>query len=201
MTTGWVWTVSLPILTFDEHVLSPRFGYVFHPRWLDPYESIVGMLWKFVRVNRLAGHMVVMQLSRQPIDPYAGIEPCDVDVRGVARLLRVTQRSVRSGVARPGVAGTQCLRFCPRCVALGYHGAAHQIERFGRCPAHDCPIETVCRQCGRTSGFRLDAQLLDAPFRCRHCRRYYTTNGFAPRLGHPALSLKERIAFTRAAIA
>ena len=35
---------SLPILTFDERVLNPRLGYVFDRRWLDPYESIVGML-------------------------------------------------------------------------------------------------------------------------------------------------------------
>lgn len=60
---------SLPILTFDERVLSPRFGYVFHRRWLDPYESVVGMLWKFVRMNRLAGHAVVTQICRQHVDP------------------------------------------------------------------------------------------------------------------------------------
>jgi len=43
---------SLPILTLDERVLSPRFGYVFYAGWLEPYESILGMLWKFVRANR-----------------------------------------------------------------------------------------------------------------------------------------------------
>ena len=55
--------MALPILTFDERVLSPRFGYVFHRRWLQPYESIVGLLWKFARLNRLAGHTVVMHLA------------------------------------------------------------------------------------------------------------------------------------------
>ena len=85
--------MSLPILTFDERVLSPRFGYVFQRRWLDPYESIIGMLWKFARLNRLPGQAVVMQLCRGPVDPYAGIDPGDVDVRSVARLLGVTQLS------------------------------------------------------------------------------------------------------------
>ena len=61
--------MSLPILTFDERSLSPRFGYVFAPRWLDPCESIVGMLWKFVRMNRLSGHAVVAQISRKAVDP------------------------------------------------------------------------------------------------------------------------------------
>ena len=82
--------MSLPILTIDERVLSPRFGYVFQRRWLDPYESIDSMLWKFARQNRLPGHALVLQLSRQPVDPYAGIDPRDVDVRSVARLLGVT---------------------------------------------------------------------------------------------------------------
>jgi hypothetical protein len=66
---------------FDELVLGPRFGYVFQRRWLDPYESIIGMLWKFARLNRLPGHAVVMQLCRQPIDPYDGIGFCR-DKRG-----------------------------------------------------------------------------------------------------------------------
>jgi hypothetical protein len=31
----------LPILTFDEHQLTPAYGYVFNATWIDPYESIV----------------------------------------------------------------------------------------------------------------------------------------------------------------
>jgi hypothetical protein len=41
--------MSLPILTLEQNALSPRFGYVFHRRWLQPYESVVGILWKFAR--------------------------------------------------------------------------------------------------------------------------------------------------------
>ena len=50
----------LPILTFDEHALSPRFGYVFDAAWLEPHESILGMLWKFMRANRPAAAAVVL---------------------------------------------------------------------------------------------------------------------------------------------
>lgn len=192
--------MSLPILTFDERVLSPRFGYVFQRRWLDPYESIIGMLWKFARLNRLPGQAVVMQLCRDPVDPYAGIDPGDVDVRSVARLLGVTQRSVRIGLPRRASVAIACLRFCPRCMSRGYHGAFHQLERHGRCPVHGNPIDAACRRCGRTSAYRLDAQLLDAPFRCRHCRGHYTASGAAPLMQRPALEAKDRVAITRAVI-
>jgi hypothetical protein len=57
----------LPILTFDERKLTPSFGYFFDARWLEPYESIVGVLWKFACMNGLAGHVVVTQLCRQPV--------------------------------------------------------------------------------------------------------------------------------------
>ena len=51
----------LPILTFDEHALSPRFGYVFDPAWLESHESILGMLWKFMRANRPPATMPAQQ--------------------------------------------------------------------------------------------------------------------------------------------
>lgn len=193
---------TLPILTFDERVLSPRFGYVFQRTWLDPYESIVGMLWKFARMNRLAGHAVVSQLSRHPIDPYEGIEPTtrDVDARRVARLLGVAQRTVRTALYTPASDSSPHFRYCVRCLARGYHGVVQQLERNRKCSVHGHRLEEVCRHCGRTSEYRLDAQLLDAPFRCRHCRSLYASA--APNLTQRApLGLKARVALTRAVLA
>ena len=45
----------------------------------------------------------------------------------------------------------------------------------------------------------LDAQLLDAPFRCRHCRRYYTRGAAARPDQRRALTFKHRVALNRAA--
>src|SRR3982751_1751665 len=103
---------SLPILTLDERVLSPRFGYVFQAHWLQPYESIVGMLWKFVRANRLSGAAVVAQIGFGGTDPYEGLEPTSkqVDCRVVARLLHVKRSSVLAGMARQR--GFASLRYC-----------------------------------------------------------------------------------------
>ena len=192
--------MSLPILTLDEHLLSPSFGYVFHRHWLAPFESIVGMLWKFAHMNRLPGHTVVTRLCRDPIDPYEGIALAEIDVVLVARLLGVTQRRVRAGIGRVSAGTSKSVRFCPRCLTLAYHAVLHQLERFGRCPIHGIPLQAACHGCTRTSQYRLDAQLLDAPFRCRHCRRYYTSSGTAPCFRHAALSLKNRMAITRAVL-
>lgn len=188
--------MALPILTLDERVLSPRLGFVFHRRWVNPYESIVGMLWKFVRLNALPGHSLVTQLSRVPIDPYEGLEPTRIDLRAVARLLGLTQRSVRTAMGPLGATPSPCLRICPSCVGLGYHGTLHQLARFDRCPVHGEPIEAKCRHCSRPSEYRLDAQLLDAPFRCRHCRGHYgrSATGIRPR----GLAASDRVAVTRA---
>ena len=64
----------LPILMLDEHRLAPSFGYVFHADWHNPHESIVTLLWKYVRGNAIAGHVVVAEIARDAIDPYEGIE-------------------------------------------------------------------------------------------------------------------------------
>jgi hypothetical protein len=191
--------MALPILTLDKRVLNPRFGYVFERGWLQPYESIVGMLWKFVRVNAMPGYAAVMHLIPQATDPYAGIDPSEVDVALVARLLGITQKSVRAGLPN-GQPASRHLRYCERCLRRGYHSRLHQQLRHERCPIHGELLRTTCRHCGQTSTFRLDAQMLDAPFRCRHCRAYRAHGGTKPAAWHCSFTLKERISITRSAV-
>jgi hypothetical protein len=188
----------LPILTFNETSLSPSFGYVFDRRWLDPYESLVSMLWKFARMNRLAGHLVVGHIARLPVDPYEGIgaTPNEVDIRGVAQTLRVTSKAVRAAMAHPDGQRRWCpvLRFCTRCMGRGYHGLVHQLHCESCCPVHGGPLLTECRGCGVSSAYRLDARLLDAPFKCMHCRRPYGKANFLQRR---PLACRARAAITR----
>jgi hypothetical protein len=193
--------MAMPILTFDERALSPSFGYVFQQRWLQPYESIVGILWKFARMNRLPAHTVVMHLRRGDLDPYAGINPLEVDVSLVARLLGITRKSVSDGVGRCHEAACPLLRTCGRCLSLGYHARLHQLLRHERCPIHGQPLQTLCRRCGQACTYRLNALLIDAAFRCAHCRAYRTFTGAAPTSWRLPLPAKDRIAITRAALA
>ena len=110
--------MALPILIVDQHALSPRFGYVFHPRWLQPYESVVSMLWKFARMNLLSGFALVEQVSPDGVDPYDGVASRDLDVRAIARMLGVTQRSVRIGMKDLSLDRHRYLRCCP---SLNFH--------------------------------------------------------------------------------
>lgn len=168
---------SFPILTFDETTLSPSLGYVFDRRYVEPFESVVSILWKFARMNGLPGHVLVRHLSSAPMDPYDGIgvSTADVDVRLVARMLGVPMKTVRTGLSSPcsrRELDTR-LRYCSRCMSLGYHSMAHQFLGAMQCPAHGDWLQEHCRSCGQTSAYRLDARLLDAPFRCAACRRPY----------------------------
>jgi hypothetical protein len=65
--------MSLPILLFDERRLSPAWGYVFDRAWLKPAESILSILWRFARENRIPGHVIVSEAARERIDPYDGV--------------------------------------------------------------------------------------------------------------------------------
>ncbi len=190
----------MPILTFDERALSASFGYVFRTRWLQPYESIVGMLWKFARMNRLPGHCVVMHLRSGELDPYAGIEPFEVDVPVVARMLGITHKRVREGIGNQHPHVCPFLRSCARCMSLGYHARVHQLLRYETCPIHGQPLQASCRHCHRPCAYRLNALLIDAPFRCAHCRAYRTHTGTAPTTWHASLPARDRTAITRAAL-
>jgi len=191
----------LPILTYDERKLSPSFGYFFDARWLAPCESIVGILWKFARMNALPGPTVTRQLRSSPFDPYEGIAPrvTDVDVRGLSRTLGVTQKALRISLGR-SVGANQpgpCLSYCHRCIALGFHSVVHQRLGATRCPIHGDGLEQACRACGYVSAYWLHAHLLDAPFRCARCRRPYGRLAFG-RSGPRPSPAAMRTAVTRA---
>lgn len=191
--------MSLPILVMEDGALSPRFGYVFRKEWVKPYESLLGMLWKFTQMNRLPGHSVVTQLCSRPTDPYEGIAITDVDVKRVARLLGIAQFKVRAGIGKSAKDASPFFRHCTSCMALGYHCRLYQYERHFYCPIHRLPLRAECCRCGRPSAYWLDAQLLDAPFRCRHCGAYYShLHGTTPKLWSNTLATaKKRTALSR----
>jgi hypothetical protein len=189
--------VVLPILTFDERSLSPRFGYVFDATWLQPHESILGMLWKFVRANQLAAAAMVAQIGKCPTDGYSGLTPCpaEVDAGVVARLLGIRRAAVREGMLAK--ACTE-LAWCPRCLSGGYHSVVHQQVRQLHCPIHGSALDRRCACCGLPSVYRLDAQLLGSPYKCRHCRSRLCPQAGTRWMRQRRLCPNERLALTRA---
>lgn len=197
MVTG---PVTFPILTFEESMLSPSFGYVFAPHWLDPQESIVSILWKFARMNVLPGHRVVAQLAKKCVDPYDGIlaNRAVVNMRRLHQMLGLQLKLVRGALIpdKLNKISSVYFRFCPRCLRRGYHSVVHQLETVHHCPIHGSWLQTPCRGCGQSAPYRLNARLLDAPFRCADCGTFY---GLYPPsfLNRKPLTLPQRVAITR----
>jgi len=169
----------LPILTFDERRLSPSFGYLFDRRWLDPHESIVSILWKFVQANAVAGHVVASELARVAIDPYAGVDACRdrLDMVRLKSVLGLPRKILLEALipAQRHRAVSPFLRYCSRCLGRGYHSVVHQFECVRSCPIHDQSLATSCPDCGYQAPYRLTARLLETPYRCADCRSRYGT--------------------------
>jgi len=195
--------IGFPILTFDEAKLAPSWGYVFDARWIEPFESVVSILWKLVWINRLAGHSVVTHVARNSVDPYIGIGTTltELDGKYLASVLGVRLKVVRQSVPNPisRRAASPVLRYCVHCMARGYHSVLHQFDGVQRCPIHFTLLETHCRRCGAQNNYRIDARILDAPFKCPDCRRPYASSWSSfTRCGR--LHVKARAAVTRASI-
>lgn len=113
-----------PILTFEENKLSPSLGYLFKRHWLNPFESVVCILWKFARMNRLPGHMVVAHVARRQIDPYEGCAAtaAELDIRLTAASLGLAQKTIRSAMQHPELRrGWRSLAFCPAAGRVNAH--------------------------------------------------------------------------------
>ena len=166
-------------MLFDERKLRPAFGYVFDQRLLDPHESIVSILWKFGRQNGFPGHLITAQFAKDQIDPYEGIAVCEtaVDVIELHKVLSLPIKTVRASLLAEPVQrlGSPWLRYCRRCLRLGYHSVVHQLKGVGQCPIHGTVLEETCTHCGSRTPYWLNASLLGAPYQCCACRQRYVT--------------------------
>ena len=191
---------TLPIMLFDEGKLTPSFGYVFDRKWLDPYESIVSILWKLAWMNRLPGQMITMQLARTSIDPYEGLPASQsaVDMRRLHRAIRLPLGVVRGALFPDEMqsASSPYFRYCRKCLYRSYHSILHQIASVERCPVHGDLLETACRDCGARARYRLNVSLLDAPYRCGSCGHRYSSSNQSLVNRRP-FSKKARTAITR----
>lgn len=194
----------MPILTFDANSLSPSFGYLFDRQWLDPYESIVSILWKFARANGIPGHEVTVAAARQVIDPYVGLEAHReaIDFRRLQRELGISRKTLREATipARRRTAIAAHFRYCAPCLGRGYHSPVHQFESVQRCPIHDQRLHSACRRCGYSALYRLNALFLETPFICPACRLPYGTQ-WPSVIFRSRMPMKDLVSITRIRIA
>jgi hypothetical protein len=179
---------SFPILTLDESRLTPALGYIFHRKWIAPYESLVSILWKFEKANSLPGH-VVARLLGVDIDPYEGLVP-QLGLIDLGRLhdnLDVPINTLRTALVNPTQRRrySDVYRHCRRCMQGGYHSVLHQLESIAVCPAHRRPLEMACRRCGYEAPYRVNIRLLESPYCCANCRASYGGQGWSPDNARP----------------
>ena len=164
----------LPILLLDRHQLQPQLGYWFDRQWIDPYESLVTILWKFGRANRVAGHVLARMVCGCDVDPYDGVVPLreTVDWRWMHREHRIGRQVLRESlIGKPRAYALRThLSYCRPCLRRGYHATMFQLAGVMRCPIHACALVDACHYCGVQIPLRLNALLLDNPFVCPSCR-------------------------------
>jgi hypothetical protein len=191
---------NLPSMLFDEHQLAPSFGYLSDPEWVGPQESNVSMLRKCGWANALPGHVLITQIARDTIAPYEGISACpsEVNLRKIQRTLGVPLRMVRASLIPEPLqrTGSPWFRSRTSCLASGYHGIVYQLRRVGRCPVQGGVLEMACHHCSGRTPYRLNANLLDAPYRCGNYGACYISLLPSPSLWRP-LDQKARTAMTR----
>ena len=192
--------VALPVLILDERKLTPSFGFVFDRKWLDPQESIVSILWKLGKMNALPGHVIAAQLGKTNLDPFEGVAASRavVDMRQLGRMTGLPLKLVRSALIPDFLAKitSPYFRYCSRCLLRGYHSVVHQLDTVAQCPIHGNWLLVECHCCGLPTPYRLNARLLDAPFRCGNCRAFYGLR--APSfLRRKPLTVQNRVALTR----
>ena len=130
---------------------------------LSRYESLSCVGAKFCRVNRVSPNefrRFVAEFSRestvQDVDMCSPLDSADYDQRGLSRALGEPLRLIRSMIWRPWIppigyfqpAGawtgpliSKTLRFCPQCIAHGYHAIFHQLPWLQACLVHAVPLQ------------------------------------------------------------
>ena len=193
---------AFPILTLGGASLAPQFGYLFGVREVAPVESVLSLLWRFARLNGLAGHAVVSALAPYT-DPYEGVAPRigALDVAALCVALGLRPKHLRLAFLDEDTAprSVPVLRACPRCLRRGYHSTLFQIPTVRRCPLHRQALETRCGHCRREQPYWLSARSLDLAYRCVHCERPPWAEWSPSILARRPFSALARVAFSRRA--
>ncbi|WP_199032456.1 hypothetical protein [Ralstonia sp. ASV6] len=151
------------------------------PADMDGAEESLYAKWSRVCLDRcptqceLPQFLGVLPPGRQIFrPPFVNGERADL-YRGLINTLGV-DRSAFSYLAgqdifRAGDCGTLArrnLRYCPRCIAHGYHATLFQHVAIEKCPLHDVPLLGTCALCGYAFKPTWESVARD-PFACSRC--------------------------------
>lgn len=147
---------------------------IWHQGSIVLYESLWSVLHRLSCLNIL--YVDDMGFLRSRVDGYRGMNSLIVnyrlvDLASLAKCLEEPLYVFRLATLEKLSPWTHALfhkftlRFCPQCLACGYHSALHGLKALGRCPIHDADLEHHCR-CGKAISACLNRGLFSAPKQC-----------------------------------
>ena len=160
--------------------------------WTRPGESAWSSVAKFQWLNRLTWTQLyealgtcTAVLSSEGVDLRCGQH---FDMARLAAALRLDTTTLRQSFCvtkrhEPIIElSAEILRFCPACIAQGYHATLFQFEFVRRCPIHAVVLSRACPRCGEPMAYRCNAALVRYPYACGACRQVLYVRVNAPRL-------------------
>lgn len=155
------------------------------PESIAPYESAWSLINKFVHLNQVSIADVARLLVRSRLAAHkyyatssiAVASPCDLDPRRLQWLFKLSGNMVDHAFVdayryplqyRPFQPETVAddLRYCPICIARGYHTPLFQLLAIAKCPIHREPLKERCPRCNRVTPYCCGRLTTDNPYGC-----------------------------------
>ena len=147
---------------------------IWNPEWVSPYESSLYVLVKYIRANLGRNCDWKTDVFSPKVD-----KPSLLTGAGVVKPLPtfLPGAAVHRGILSTYAPRWRCklnvrdhFRFCPDCLALGYHSIFYQLVALVRCPVHGVPLVSSCTQCHESTP-RCEPKwyAIDREYRCYRC--------------------------------
>lgn len=151
--------------------------------WHIHGESAWTLLWKFALLNQVTAR----EVARLSVSSRCGrrVTMCakpNVDLRdgnmfdletlsGMFRVPKSIMRRAFLFEVLPGSAlrSRDFLRWCPECMARGFHSPLYQMRLTRTCPLHNRPLIDRCLHCAQQIPYKMTREFMASPFKCPHC--------------------------------
>lgn len=180
-------------IVLDLHEV-PEQTWCWRDDWVTGWDSIYGLLSKFAKLNSVDASLLVRNFLKSDVDKKTAlIRNPEIDLRNsdfldrqlISSIMRLNPESVsRAFTADVFPSGHRkiaaFLRWCPECMASGFHAAVHQIDFLSSCPLHGERMRTECPKCHAIQPYRLNKQSFTKPFACFKCGHVFAGLVYKP---------------------
>ena len=153
------------------------------PTWpknsIRPYESLWMLTQRFMWLNVISSRALGNEVGIRDWWRLNLITSDCNDVDGeierarkrLIKLLELTRLETAHAMVKGSlVVETDHVRFCPKCLRLGYHSSVHQLRCLSSCPLHQCELSSSCATCKKPIPLSIAGHLTSSPLTCPWCR-------------------------------